>query len=74
MLCLTAVFLSLATVGCVEVGSNAPPAETTVTEKKIAPAVEKFVDEEERVICYIKRSEYYRQSDSISCVSIATGL
>lgn len=74
MLC-SKIVLSLAAVltlvSCTYSASEAPvPAQGTIPAVQIYPAVEQFVDKDNGVVCYIKRTEYYRQSDSISCVKL----
>lgn len=65
LLCLLVLVSS---AGCVQSGSRETAVTAPVKAAQVYKNVDRFVDHEKGVVCYINRSTYFRQSDSIACV------
>lgn len=66
LLCLLVLVSS---TGCIKSGSQETSSTTPAKAEQIYRNVDRFVDHEKGVVCYINRSTYYRQSDSIACIA-----
>lgn len=66
LLCLLVLVSS---TGCIKSGSQETSATTPAKAEQIYRNVDRFVDHEKGVVCYINRSTYFRQSDSIACIT-----